>query len=109
MKMHLKPENEAGVWAMALLVILVTCVVVMGSGCILWTPTVVVAHPDAPALITEVRRRYYRTAVYDKASNSLIDAGWTRITKENLVGHTVSTFDWEAHIVKRSRNAHDPE
>lgn len=101
MRMYFRSRHPLETVLVLLAFLLLTLIL---RGCILWTPVVVVPHPDAPALVTEVRRRYYRTAIYEKAGNRMLDAGWTRIAPETLVGRTISRFDWEAHIEKRSGN-----
>jgi hypothetical protein len=108
MRMQSARDAEKRLLGLLIALALVLCAVSAG-GCIFWKPTLIIAHPDAATLVTDVRRRYYRTAVYDNKANKLIDVGWTRFTRENLVGCTISKFDWEAHMAKRGSDARDSE
>ena len=61
--------------------------------------TDVVAHPDAPMLITEGKGTL-RVSVYDAATNRMIELGW--VDASQLKGRTVTKYDWEALIIRRS-------
>lgn len=89
----------------ALLLLLITNIIGLASGCSLlpgFSPPEVVKHPDAPMLIMRVEDRYAKVAVYQKSSNSLIEYGWIELT--DSVGWTLTKYDWEQFIDKRSTN-----
>lgn len=69
------------------------------TGCRLFTPPELAVHPDAPMLVLEARGERLRVAVYQADGNRMIERGW--IESDDLVGWTVSKYDWEAFIVKR--------
>lgn len=55
-----------------------------------------VRHPNAPMLITGVSFGKVEVSVYDAENNRLIEAG--TVSPSDLVGRTVSIYDWEAYI-----------
>lgn len=88
-----------------LIITLLTCIFGTASGCSLlpgFSPPEVVKHPDAPMLIMRVEDGYAKVAVYQKSTNSLTQYGWIDLT--DSVGWTLTKYDWEQFIDKRSTN-----
>ena len=83
----------------------VISLLMLACGCIGgFTPPAVIAHPDAPYLISEVKGRgYARVFLYDKATNRLIEMGWVDLTQ--LTGRTANKFNWEKFIESREKKA----
>ena len=78
------------------------CVLLLASvltGCGGLARTDIVPHPDAPMLITEATGRL-RVSVYDAAQNRMVELGW--VDAAQLKGRTVSKYDWESLIIRRS-------
>lgn len=64
------------------------------AGCHGLAPVEIVTAPDAPMLIREIKGDKAKVAIYDKAGNKLIDAGWITIP----VGYTLHKYDWEKFL-----------
>jgi len=82
---------------LALLVLLTGC----GCG---FMPTRIIVHPDAPVLITQVKGKWIRIAVYDGTEIQMIDAGWIPLD-DKLIGWSIVKYDWEKFI-RQKREAH---
>jgi len=61
--------------------------------------TEIVASPDAPVLILEGKGKV-RVSVYDATQNKMVELGW--VDSAQLKGRTVSKYDWESLIQRRS-------
>jgi len=74
------------------------------SSCFGFRPEAIIAHPDSPFLIQEVKGHYAHVLIYDKTKNKLIDYGWVDM-KLKFQGYTLSKYNWEKLINKRAANA----
>ncbi|MBW7990031.1 MAG: hypothetical protein FVQ84_08460 [Planctomycetes bacterium] len=61
-------------------------------------PDVIVKHPDSPFLIMEVKRNWARIAIYSKSKNKMIEYGWIDMETNEVLGKTISKYDWERFI-----------
>lgn len=83
--------------------ILLAVLILSLTGCFgAFRPEAVIAHPDSPFLIQEVKGKYARVAVYSKSENKLIDFGWVNM-EEKIQGYTLSKYDWDALIAKQEK------
>jgi hypothetical protein len=73
-------------------------------GCALFSafaPPEISLHPDAPALVLEIKGDYARIAVYDSENNRLIVYGW--VSLKDYKNWTLLRFDWEKFILEQKK------
>ena len=51
-------------------------------------------------LITEVKSKHVKVAIYAKEPNRLIEYGWVEL--EGLEGWTLTKYDWESFIKRNN-------
>ena len=73
----------------------------MLSSCLGFRPEAIIAHPDSPFLVQEIKGSYAHVLIYDRTKNKLIDVGWIDM-KIKLEGYTISKYNWEQFMEKRA-------
>lgn len=59
-------------------------------------PDAVCKNPDSPMFIMDAKDDYLLVAIYDKASNKLVEYGW--IPTSEIKNWTVLKYNWEKFI-----------
>ena len=75
---------------------LLTALLLAGSGCTSFFTPKIEPHPDAPIFITNTFAGFVKGAVYDKDRNAMIPCGWFWVGRYD--GWTLHKFDWEKRI-----------